>query len=891
MIRAWLSRIGNIFDKRHRDRELSEELESHLAFHIDENIRRGMSPQEARRQALLKLGGMDQTKEAYRDHRGMPWFDSLIQDIRFGLRMLGKNRGFSAAAVLTLALGIGINAGIFSILDALTLRPITAGARASLVSVYPIFQGRVSRHVMNSINLFSYPEYREVRDGSTVFAALAAYVPQMTATMEGETSTNLHGSLVTCNYFGTLDVKPALGRGFVDSDCASAGINAVIIVSNNFWQTKLAANPAAVGTTIILNRSIFRIVGVAPSGFAGTEIVPDEFWAPITMQTALMPEGKHLDEADLSWMAVLGRLEPGISEDRARADLTVVANRISQQHSEDMNISLQQASLVNDPQLRKATFAGAAVLLTAVAFILLIACANIANMLLARATARRKEIAVRLALGAGRIRLIRQLLTESVLLALIGGAIGTWLSFRSFDVLMGAAIKQFPGNVPPPALHLGPDSRVILFSLLLTLGTGIAFGLAPALQSSDLDVNASLKEGGGDATTQGARVGTLRNLLVGGQVAVCLVLLLTAGLLLRGLYRAQTIDPGFEMQHTEAVTVHLSTQGYTDAQALAMHRQIRARLSALPGLEELSEALAVPLSNVHHAASVQISGASYERAVSFNRISANFFAMFGIPIVRGRAFTDADIQSGERVAIVTEATARAFWPGEDPIGKTFQMLLDPTQMTLFEVIGVATNAEVDRLGETSNYIYLPAIVGQESEQQFMVHTRIGDATALEEIRTAMRGIDPGLSFDARSMTQNLELFRAPSRIAASASTALGVLALLLASIGIYGLVSYGASQRRREIGIRIALGAGRRDVMELVFAQALRPVVIGVAIGIVCSAGVARIFSNLLFGVSAFDPLSFTLVPMVLLAVAVLACYLPARRATRVDPMVALRHE
>ena len=888
--RALGTRLVALFRRDRRDAELAAELESHLEHHIEDNLRAGMSPAEARRQALIKLGGLDQTKERYRERRGFPFIGTLVNDLHYGMRQLRLNPGFTLVAVLTIALGVGLNAGIFSILDALALRPITAGGQSTIFSVYPTFSGRVHRNVRQSLDLFSYPEYVQLKDENRVFSELAGYIPSVPASVGANDPTLLPGVLATCDYFEVLGVHPAVGRGLINSDCAAPGERAIVVISDRFWRMRLGSDPAAIGTSILLNHSSFQIVGIAPAGFGGTDIVPAEFWIPITMQSTLIPKDGSLDEADRSWMAVLGRLRPGVSSDKARADLAVIADHIARQESENIRISVQPATLLNDPGQRAVFFTAGAVILTAVVLVLLIACVNIANMLLARAVTRQKEIAIRRALGAGRARLIRQLLTESLVLALLGGSIGTALSFASFDELVRLVIAHIPGGAPPIVLHLAPDARVIAYCLALTLLTGFAFGLAPALQSSRVDVNSSLKNDAGGAATRGLRASALQNILVGGQIAVCLILLIASGLLLRGLYRAETIDPGFEMQHMAALTLSPSAQGYSDSQAPALHAEIRDRLTALPGVDAVVEAAVVPLGSAHWGTSVQLPGAAHDQFVEYNRVSANFFDVFRIPILLGRSFTGADVQSDSHVVILPKATAHAFWPNQDPVGKTLQVRAPITGNAVFQVIGVASDAQVDRLGQSeSDFIYLPASPITQSEDQFMVHSTIGDTAALAEIRAAVRAIDPSLSFDAHPMTESLDAYRARSRIAASASGSLAILALLLGSIGVYGVVSFAISGRTREIGIRIALGANKPDILRLVYAQALRPIAVGVAVGIICSALISRVLSNALFGISPMDPVSFTLVPAFLLAVAALASYIPARRAMRVDPVSAIR--
>jgi predicted permease len=888
-MREFVSRLLGLFRKPALERDLDDELQAHFDMLLDENRARGMSEAEARRVARIRLGGAEQIREAHREQSGLPLLETLAKDLRYGFRQLRRSPGFTLVAVLTIALGIGMNAGIFSILDALALQPISVGGQ-KLASIYPIFQGHRHRNVHNSPSMFSYPEYKAYRDRNHTFSGLAGYVPFVITTAGGERPVEIVGSLATCNYFDVLNERPALGRGFVEADCPAAGASPVVIVSDDYWRNTLGADPQIVGKTISLNHSLFTIIGVAPHGFDGTEITPSAFWAPMEMQPALLPEDQFLDDVDLSWMALLGTLKPGISLEQARADLSVITGQMQTKYPGTMRVEVRSASLFNRPEERGYIFAGGAIVLTAVGLVLLIACANIANLLLARAAGRRREIAVRLALGASRRRLIRQLLTESVLLALMGGALGTFISFVSFEALMRSVIAHLPPGAPPISLHLSPNARVLAYSLLLTVLTGMAFGLAPALQSSRADVNTSLKEEGGEASLRSGRMGKLRNSLVGAQVAVCMILLLAAGLLLHGLYRAQTIDPGFEMKGIDTVNFALTQQGYSEAQAAALHEQMKERLAALPGIDALVQARNTPLGDEHWETSARLPQSGTSLQVRYNRVSPNFFSILGIPIVRGRDFSDSEVQSGARVLIVTEAAAREFWPGQDPIGKTLEVFGDTSP--LLEVIGVAKDAQVDLLGqEHPRFLYVPTSLKESADDVFMVHSTLGDAATQREIHDAIHQIDPQLLFTVARLEDNPENFRAFSRIVAAASGTLGALAMLLASIGVYGLVSFAVSRRIREIGIRMALGADGRDVMKLILGQALRPVAIGAATGMICCAGVSRIFSVLLFGVSPIDPVAFLLVPAFLILVAAVACYVPARRAMRVDPMVALRYE
>ena len=527
------------------------------------------------------------------------------------------------------------------------------------------------------------------------------------------------------------------------------------------------------------------------------------------------------------------------------------------------------------------------VILSAVVLVLVIACANIANLLLARAVGRRKEIAVRLAIGASRWRLVRQLLTESLLLALLGGALGSFFAFWSSTVVVRFIQSHLPPGVPPFVLDVGPDTRVLTFALLSSLLTGITFGLVPALRSSRVDLSLAMKERGAESEESPGRRGLLRSGLVATQVAACMVLLLTTGLLLRGLYRAQFIDPGFKMKNVAVASFDFTGAGYSDQQAEVFQRQFMDRLSALPGVDAVAQARSAPLSNRHYGGLFSIPGQEGSHPAEFNNVSPGYFQLLGIPIVEGRNFSDVENRAGAHVAIVTESTAHRFWPGQNPIGKT----LRPDAYD-FEVVGVARDAQVSHLARSDElYVYLPAGPKEQSDLQFLAHSASGYATTAASIQATVRALDAELTVNIARLEDNFEYFRFPGRVLATLSAVLGVVALVLALIGVYGMVSYAVSQRVREIGIRMALGADAREVMALILRQAMRPVAVGIAVGIVGCAAASSILSSVLYGISPHDPVSFLFVPGFLLAVALLASYLPARGAAKVDPMEALRYE
>jgi len=819
-----------------------------------------------------------------------------MNDLKFAFRQLLKNPGFTAVAVLTLALGIGLNAGIFTILNAVALRPLRVQGSERLVCVFQDFsrnRGRVLRNVYDDANRASYSEYREYRDSNRVFSGLVAYAPSIPATLGGERPQQIVGTLASGNYFEVLKVRPSLGRGFLDSDCTTPGESAVVVLSDEFWRSGFDADPSIIGKAITLNRTPFVVIGVAPAGFRGTEVVPTAFWAPLTMQRTFLRDKDILGDDFCGWLVLMGRMKDGISVGEVRADLGVIAARLDQiQPGRATTLKIEKATLAGAPQMRTLVFSVGGVILSAVVLVLVIACANIANLLLARAVGRRKEIAVRLAIGASRWRLVRQLLTESLLLALVGGALGSFFAFWSSTVVVRFIQSHLPLGVPPFVLDVGPDTRVLTFALLSSLLTGITFGLVPALRSSRVDLSLAMKERGAESEESPRRRGLLRSGLVATQVTACMVLLLTTGLLLRGLYRAQFIDPGFEMKNVAVASFDFTGAAYSDQQAEVFQRQFMERLSALPGVDAVAQARSAPLSNRHYGELFSIPGQEGSHPAEFNNVSPGYFQLLGIPIVEGRNFSDVENRAGAHVAIVTESTAHRFWPGQNPIGKTLRQGGLRADAYDLEVVGVARDAQVSHLARSDDpYVYLPAGPKEQSDLQFVAHSASGYATTAASIQATVRALHAELTVNIARLEDNFEYFRFPGRVLATLSAVLGVLALILALIGVYGMVSYAVSQRVREIGIRMALGADAREVMALILRQAMRPVAVGIAIGIVGCAAASNILSSVLYGISPHDPVSFFFVPGFLLAVALLASYLPARRATKIDPMEALRFE
>jgi macrolide transport system ATP-binding/permease protein len=819
--------------------------------------------------------------------RAAMFLDNLRQDVRYGVHALARNPGFTAVAVLTIALGIGLNTAIFSVLDAIALKPLRFNGAEPVLAVYQELHGVKSRSFMQGRNLFSYPEYVEYRDQGRAFTGVAAYAPEIQAFADAN-ERPIRGQLTTCNYFDVLNAPLERGRGFLAADCAAGEGATVVVLSDAAWRTTFDADTAIIGRVVRLNRVSMTVIGVAAPEFHGADLLLPAFWAPVTMGPLLasLPDraGSGLSRDDMSWLAIVGRLRPGFGIAQARASLAVIAARIdAQTPGRRSDVTAAEARATGGPEKRTLVLTVGAVFLVAVAMVLLIACANVANLLLARATARRREIAVRLALGASRGRLVRQLMTESLLVALIGGAVGTVFALWGTSALVALALKD-PGSTPL-VIQIVPDARIFAYSLGMTLVTAVAFGLAPALHATRSDVSGALKQG--DSDVAGGR-GWLRGTLVGVQVAVCMVLLIAAGLTLRGLAHARTVDPGFSMDGTYTLTFDLGREGYDSVRAGAFGRDLLDRLRAVRGVDRVAEAYSTPLGNSHHFAGFTRAGQTNADVLEMNEVTPGFLSTVGVPLVRGRDFERTDGVGGVNAVIMNEAAARKLWPNADPVGQRLGGFGKE-----YEVVGVARDAQFGELG-TGHVPYLLVAAGPGSALSIrtaIVHSAVAQSTLAPALREAALSLDRNLHVTVAPLRANMRPYVQGTAAIASLSGTLGALALLLAALGIYGTVAFTVARRTREIGIRVALGARAAGVVGLIIRQTMRPVLVGAVIGTAMCAAVSRVLAPVLLGVSTLDGVAFTAVPLFLAGVALLAGYMPARKAARVDPLAALRRE
>ena len=886
-MKLW-TKMKALFKRKQLDRDLEDELAFHLAMREAKNRERGVEGEEARYAARRQLGNVMRIKEACREAWSFVSLETTWRDLRYGARALAKNPGFTAVAVLATALGIGVNTGIFSVLNGVALKLLPVPRAEQIVSVDQLFHGKFTRNLHGESGLSSYSEYKSYRGNNHVFSGLLAYAPFLEATLGGENPKGLMGAETSCNFFDVLGERPALGRTFVEEDCRAAGASAVVVLSDDLWRAQFGRDPLIVGKSVSLNRTRFVVIGIAAPDFRGLDPWPSSFWAPVTMQKALEPDIDLFNDDNTAWLAMLGRMRPGVSLEEVRADLSVIAGRIDQQYpGRTTTLVIHRATFLGRPEERTVVFGIGSIVLAAVGLVLLIACANVANLLLARASARQKEIAIRLSIGGSRWRIVRQLLTESLLIAFLGGMLGSLIAFLSLGSIARSVLAHLPIGAPQLVWNVSPDLHVWGYSLLLTALTGIVFGLAPALHATRQDLSTAVKGESGGLTGK-AHGGKLRSTLVGVQVAVCMILLIGAGLLMRGLYLAQTVDPGFEMKGITQAQFNLPSQGYSVEKAQAFQHELMARVAALPGVDSVEQAQVAPLAHQFLGTGMMPAGETQDRQFEFNVVSPGFFGMLGMPMIQGRTFTEAEAESDAPVLAVTESTAQRLWPGQDAIGKT----LRGWEKKEYQVVGVVRDSQASHLGQTDGlFFYMPAGPKEQDHLQLLVHSKSSDAATIQGIREAMHALDPNLIVGVTKLADNLEAWRTPSRIVAALSGVLGALALLLASIGVHGVVSYGVSQRIREIGIRMTLGADGRDVMRLVLRQALRPVVIGAIVGVIGCAAVSQVLSDVLYGIGSHDPIAFIGVPVFLLGIAFLASYIPARRAVRVDPVVALRYE
>ncbi len=932
--RHWLYtiplRLRSLFRRRDVDRELDAELRDHLEEKTAAFIGAGMNPADARRAALLELGGVARVAEECRDTRRVNWLQDLIQDLRYGLRMLRKNPGFTTVAVLTLALGIGANTAIFSFIDAVLLRSLPVKDPQQLVLLRYIAHAKPNIHgnsgygdcdsnARDGACSFSVPFFKTIRGEATTFSGMAAFAGPIDVDFSGNGAASIaEGEYVSGDFFSTLGVNTIVGRPLTPADDTPSAPPAIVL-NYAYWVRAFGADRSAVGRTVRLDNTAATIVGVTEPHF--TNLTPgktQDFFMPISLANRVRDEwaGRHdyLTDSGNWWVIMLGRLKPGVPIGQAQAAATTVFRDVMLhsappvfKEADAPIIKLLPASAGLNGESSRIT-PMLFLMMIVVGFILLIACANVAGLTLARSAARQKEMAVRLALGAGRVRLVRQLLTESVLLSVSGGALG--IPFAVWGV---GAISKLLSRGPdhPFPFVVAPDWRVLTFTMAATFATAILFGVAPALRGSRIDLTPSLRESasslpGGAAYT--GRFFHFGDALVIAQVALSIVVLIGAGLLVRTLRNLHSINPGFDTRNILLFAIHPTIAGYPDAQTQQLYSNLQQRFAALPGVISASYSEEALLAGGWSGTEVHLDGAPPKQNINNLKqlpVGLNFFSTMRIPILAGRAFTAADFAAvaaakaaravSDQVyahappvpVVINESFALKFFAHQNPVGLHMGGA-DPGPG--YTIVGIAGNTKYDQLnGEIEPILFLP-VVGNSA--QFELRTAANPTALVKSVRDLVSQAGDNLPLThVRTQTEQIEQLLFQQRLLARLSAFFGLLALVLACIGLYGLLSYAVARRARELGIRMALGAQQRDLLRLVVGQGILLVLIGATIGIAAAIGVTRFMSAMLYGIHADNPATFAGAAILLMLVALAACYIPARRATRVNPMVALRHE
>jgi macrolide transport system ATP-binding/permease protein len=885
------SLLRNLLHRKREERELDEEVRSHELLLADEKIRAGMTAQEAHRQARMELGGVEQVKEQIREMRAGRLLETLFQDVRFGLRMLRKNPGFTTIAVLTLALGIGANTTIFGLVDTVLLRPLPVKDSHQLVTL------SIRQAGGDSTPVFSYADFRDIREqASAAFSDILAYRVGLDGLSVNGEADRVMVHYVTGNYFTLLGVKPALGRLILPSEGEEPEADPVLVLGYSYWQTRFAGDPNVIGRRVQIDGHPVTVVGVAPQNFRSIQAVIDvQAYVPLGM---VLVEGNYplqvLTYRNMRMFSLVGRLRPGVSLNQAQTALQIAANRLSESYpalSRGMTLEAQPEPLGRIPLGGSQRLAVASALFLAMAaLVLVLACVNLANLLLVRATSRGKEIAMRAALGGSRSRLLRQLLTENVLLALLGALagliLGAWVG-RAFST---PEVQGIP-------IHLEPhfDWRVFAYIFAATTLTSLLIGILPALRAARIDLALVSREGGQRVSASGQR---LRSVLVCLQVAGSFVLLIVAGLLTRSLANAQRLDLGFDP--TKVITFSLDPRhlGYDPAHGGQFFQEVLRRVRTLPGIESASLGCCGPMSPSPLFALVRMDGytppaSEPDPTIFFNQVSTDFFDTLRIPIVRGRVFDDSDSPDAPRVAVINQTMAERYWPGRDPIGRKFQFAGD-TRPSM-QVAGVVRDGKYLSISDHPEpYFYVPLRQNYGSSEVLLVRSSATPELVMAEVRKEIGTLAPGLPVTGvQTMLQRLDESGGLGSLRRSAllAAALGSLGLALAVIGLYGVVSYASVQRTREIGIRMALGAQANSIRRLVLGEGVTLVCAGLAAGVVFSMVSVPVVRRFLINISPTDPLTYAAVTMLLVLIAVVACYIPARRALRVDPIVALRYE
>ena len=893
----WLSRF---FHRSEQDAQLDSELRFHVEHQTADNIAAGMNPDEARRRALAQFGGLEYIKEETRDARGTHFIESLLQDIRFALRMLRKSPGFTAVAILTLALGIGANTAIFSLIEAVMLRMLPVQNPQQLVQIK--VKSPRSQDPGSSVTT---PIWEQVRDHQDVFAGVFAWSPRTFDLADGGEENDINGIYASGDYFNVLGVRPAAGRLLTTSDDVR-GCSGVVVLSYGFWQERYAGAQSAVGASIRLNGHYFPIVGVSHRGFSGTDVgTPFEVAIPICAAAIL---GRSLDVRDAWWLSMIGRLKPGANIAQAQARMKVLSPTLfgavvpqdwsakSQDIFRNDTFVLNAASTgsTSSDGVREQYSQPLEILMFVVGLVLLIACANIASLLLARSAARQKEIAVRLSLGASRARLIRQVLTESIVLSGAGAILGVFFA-RWGSALLVRFVSTDQSQV---FLDLKMDGRVLAFTIGIAVLCGLLFGILPAFRATRVSASSAMKEGQSQHAGGGSQSAAAR-WIVAAQVALSLILLIGTGLFIRTFANLMTLNAGFDPNNVLLIDANVRRAGLPEPALVPLYSQMLAKLQALPGVVSASQCLLYPLSSGDEW-NFEASVPGYqppngvEPRVYLNWVTPGYFSTMRTPLLEGRVFAARDSANSTPVVVINQLLAKTYFRGQDPIGKHIQLGGMEIGDKPLEIIGVVQNAKRDSLDQdflSTAYVPLAQIHSIREDTTFEIRTATTPGALIPAVRHAMASINKSASLQFSTLKQQADDSVLQERLLAALSGFFGGLALLLTAIGLYGVIAYMVTQRTHEIGMRMALGAQRTSILRLVLRDALIVLSVGVAAGLLGAMWGTRLVQQLLYGVKPTDPWSIALAVAALVCIALIASYIPARRAMKVDPIVALRYE
>jgi putative ABC transport system permease protein len=891
-------RMRALFRRRAVEGELDEELRFHLEQLAQRHVNAGLPREEAQRRARLEFGGVERAKEEYRDAQGVRLLETIWQDIRYAIRMLGKNPGFTVVAVLSLALGIGANTTIFTVVNAILLNPLPVKDISRIMELDTVdIKTRVTTANTSKLGM-SYQNFQDYAKQDQVFSGLSCIVGPLPLTWSnGAAAEQVQGQMVSANYFDVLGIRPAKGRFFLPDEDSKPGGNNVAVLSYSLWTNKFGSDPTIAGKTLTLNATSYMVVGVAPHGFKGTFTLnnSEQVWVPVSMYPQVLAGFFRDNFNTRRFLAVnaVGRLKEGVSMGAAEASLKTLASHLETEFPKDNGgrsvvlTPLAEAAVgVNN---RGQFTLASGVMMGVVGLVLLIACVNLANLLLAQAARREKEIGVRAAMGASSGRVVQQLLTESIVLAFLSAIVGLAIAYGGRTALWSFR----PPFIADSDIDLGFDSHVLLFTMGIALLTALLIGLVPAIKAAKPDLIEALKVGGRGGSVAWTS-SPIRSLLVVTEIALALVALIGAGLFIRSMQAAQRIDPGFESKNLFVMAFDLGALHYDEGRGQQFFRLVMERAAASPGVESATVAANLPLGGgflrtVFPEGQDEASG--YRGTLTqLNDVAPNFFKTLRIPLLSGREFNDADRANTKKVIIANEAMAKHFWPGENAVGKRFHFF---GEMELREIVGIVRNTVVNNIGEDPQPVaYLPLTQDYSPFSTLQVRTSGTPEAVISTVWRQVQSLDPNLAITNVNTIEELinQGLWAP-RMGAGLLSVFGGLALVLAVIGVYAVLSYSVNQQTREIGIRMAMGAQTGRVLSLVVGQGMKLAGAGLALGLLAAFAAMRVLSSLLFGVSAHDPLTFAGVALILAFAAVMACYLPARRATKVDPIIALRYE